>query len=67
MTDNETRILAQIEDSTFQVLQNDYWITPLFESVSMDKVKKKWFLCLKVEHTRASDSISLVEVLKECL
>ena len=39
MTDSHTKkILAQIEDGTFQVLQNGYWITSLFESVPMDKV-----------------------------
>ena len=39
MTDSETKkILAQIEDRTFQVLQNGYWIPSLFESILIDKV-----------------------------
>ena len=44
MIDNETKkILAQIEDRTFQVLENDYWIPSLSESISMNKVKKNGF------------------------
>ena len=44
MTDNDTKkILAQMEDRTFQVLQSGYWIPSLFESVLMDKVKTNGF------------------------
>ena len=39
-TDNDTKkIVAQIKNGTFQVLQNDYWIASLFESIPMDEVK----------------------------
>ena len=43
-TDNDTKkILSQIEDRTFHVLQNGYRILSLFESVPMDKVKTNGF------------------------
>ena len=41
--DDTKKILAQIEDRIFQVLQNRYWIISLFESVPMDKVKTNDF------------------------
>ena len=44
MTDNDAnKIMVQIEDRTFQVLQNDDWISSLFESVPMNKVKTNGF------------------------
>ena len=43
-TGNDTKkILTQIENRTFQVLQNANWIPSLFESVPMDKVKTNGF------------------------
>ena len=58
-TDNDTKkILAQIEDRTFQVVRNGYWITLLFESVPMDKMKENDF-CLKVRDVRTSESFLL--------
>ena len=43
-TNNDAKkILTQIEDGTSQVLQIGYWITSLFESVPMDKVKTNAF------------------------
>ena len=44
MMDTETKkILAQIEDRTFQILQNSDWILLLFENVPIDKVKTNGF------------------------
>ena len=37
-----------IQHRTFQVLQNGYWITSLFESIPMDKVKQMVFMFEKV-------------------
>ena len=33
----------QIEDRTFQMLQNGYWIPSLFESVPVNKVETNGF------------------------
>ena len=44
----QKKILSQIEDRTFHVLQNGYYITSLFESVPMDKVKTNGFYIWKV-------------------